>query len=260
MLRSLRQHGLLGSLVATALAFGLLMALGTWQMQRKAWKEGLLAQISARTQADPQPFGNVLSALTATFEEPYDPEYVHVSVSGRFHHDKEQYLWAPDPDAGPGYHVYTPLEFAPDRVVWVNRGYVPMDKKPADARAEGQVSGDVTVTGLVRKPVYDPGRFTPDNEPYHQIYYWRSLNDMHQAAFGKGPPKAAPLFIDADATPANPGGLPKGGVTLIALPNRHLEYAITWYGLAGTLLAVYAAFVVARVRRPQSDPNRPEIR
>jgi surfeit locus 1 family protein len=68
------------------------------------------------------------------------------------------------------------------------------------------------------------------------------------------------LFIDADAEPANPGGLPKGGVTMVDLPNRHLEYAITWYGLAGTLLAIYAAFVVARVRRLKSDPNRPEIR
>jgi surfeit locus 1 family protein len=260
MLRSLRQNGLLGSAIATAIAFAMLMALGTWQMQRKAWKEGLLAQIAERTHAPPVPLADVLSNMTATFETPYDPEYTRVSVSGRFHYDKEQFLWAPDPDAGPGYYVYTPLEYAPNTVVWVNRGFVPIEKKAPDTRAAGQVAGDVTVTGLVRRPIVDKGTFTPDNEPQHQMYYWRSLGEMHAAAFGNSAVAKAPLFIDADAEPANPGGLPKGGVTLVDLPNRHLEYAITWYGLGGTLLAVYAAFVAGRLRRPKIDPNGPEIR
>lgn len=260
MLRSLRQNGLLGSTMATAIAFAMLMALGGWQMQRKAWKEGLLAQIAERSHAPPVPLAHVMSNMSATFETPYDPEYMHVWVSGRFHYDKEQFLWAPDPDAGPGYHVYTPLEYAPNMVVWVNRGFVPHEKKAAEARAAGQVAGEVKVAGLVRRPVTEQGTFTPDNEPYRQMYYWRALDEMHSAAFGNSAISKPTLFIDADAEPANPGGLPKGGVTMVDLPNRHLEYAITWYGLAATLLAIYAAFVVARVRRPKSDLNRPEIR
>src|SRR5687767_7770592 len=99
MLRSLRQNGLLGSTIATAVAFAMLMALGGWQMQRKAWKEGLLAQIAERSHAPPVPLAHVLSSMSATFETPYDPEYMHVWVNGRFHYDKEQFLWAPDPDA-----------------------------------------------------------------------------------------------------------------------------------------------------------------
>lgn len=261
MLRLLRQNELLGSAVATVLAFAMLMALGTWQMQRRAWKEGLLAQIAERTHAAPVPLADVISNMTATFEQPYDPEYVHVTVSGRFHYDKEQFFWAPDPDAGSGYHVYTPLEYAPNTVVWVNRGFVPLERKAPETRIAGQVAGDVTVVGLVRMPIINKGTFTPENEPSHQMYYWRSLGEMHGAAFGTLDDVAkAPFFIDADAEPANPGGLPKGGATFVDLPNRHLEYAITWYGLAGTLLAIYAAFVLARVRRPKSDPNRPEIR
>lgn len=260
MLTSLRQNGLIGSAIATAIAFAMLMALGSWQMQRKAWKDGLLEQIAERVHAPPVPLSNVLSNMTATFETPYDPEYAHVTASGRFHHDKEQYLWAPDPDAGPGYHVYTPLEFAPGRVVWVNRGFIPLAQKEPATRSDGQIAGEATVTGLVRKPVTDQGRFTPDNEAYRHMFYWRSLEEMQAAAFGAGTMDAARLFIDADAAPANPGGLPKGGVTLIELPNRHLEYAITWYGLAGTLLAIYAAFVVARLRRLPDDPTRPDIR
>lgn len=242
MLTTFRQNGLLGPTVATVIAFAFLIGLGTWQMQRKAWKEGLLAQIAQRTKAEPQPFADVIAAKG-------DPEYVHVRVRGRFHHDKEEFLWAPDPDAGPGYHVYTPLEFAPNTVVWVNRGFVPDAKRGAESRADGQVAGEVDVAGLVRAPIKDKGAFTPDNEPAKKLYYWRSLDGMHAAAFGNGGVGRADYFIDADAVPANPGGWPKGGVTLIDLPNRHLEYAITWYGLAATLLAVYAAFAVPRLRR-----------
>ncbi len=57
-----------------------------------------------------------------------------------------------------------------------------------------------------------------------------------------------PLVIEADVQPKPPGGLPRGGVTRVQLPNRHLEYALTWYGLAATLVGVYLAFVVNRLR------------
>ena len=55
--------------------------------------------------------------------------------------------------------------------------------------------------------------------------------------------------IDAEAEPAAPGGWPKGGVTRLELPNRHLEYALTWYGLAGALVAVFIAFAATRWRQ-----------
>ncbi|TIS72154.1 MAG: hypothetical protein E5W94_31685, partial [Mesorhizobium sp.] len=59
-----------------------------------------------------------------------------------------------------------------------------------------------------------------------------------------------PFFIDADATP-NPGGLPVGGVTIIDLPNSHLQYAVTWYGLAAALAGV----LIFRLRRPAKDAS-----
>jgi surfeit locus 1 family protein len=57
-----------------------------------------------------------------------------------------------------------------------------------------------------------------------------------------------PFFIDADKAP-NPGGLPVGGVTIIDLPNNHLQYALTWYGLAAALAAV----LILRLRRPAKE-------
>ncbi len=54
--------------------------------------------------------------------------------------------------------------------------------------------------------------------------------------------KVLPFFIDAGKAP-NPGGLPVGGVTIIDLPNSHLQYAVTWYGLAAALAGVLGAWL-----------------
>jgi surfeit locus 1 family protein len=62
-----------------------------------------------------------------------------------------------------------------------------------------------------------------------------------------------PFVIEADAQPLPPGGLPKGGVTRIALPNRHLEYAVTWYGIALTLVGVYLVFAINRLRASPAE-------
>lgn len=250
MTQTTRISSLAGSAIATLIAFAILVALGTWQMQRLAWKEHLLAQISERTTATPQGLDEALAS------RPEDPEYLHVTATGRFLHDKEQYLWSPDPAAGPGYHVYTPLLLPAGDVLWVNRGYVPDAQKAPETRTEGQLAGDVTVTGLLRKPAV-PTTFTPDNESYKRVYYWRSLDDMQAAAFGAEGPRPRPYFVEADASPAVPGGLPRGGVTMVTLPNRHLEYALTWYGLAGTLLAVYAAFAITRLKLSSAARDAP---
>lgn len=245
MLTSLRRHGLLGSAIATVVAFAILVALGNWQMQRKSWKDGLLAQIAERTHA---------AAVDVTDADPEslrtgDAEYSHVRVTGRFLHDKEQYLWAPDAKLGPGYHVYTPLQTAAGALVWINRGWVPEGLRDGASRIAGQIADAVTLSGLYRAPITDAGAFAPDNDAQRRVYYWRNLAGMHADAFGAEKASVRPYFIDADAEPANPGGWPKGGVTFVELPNRHLEYAITWYGLAGTLLAVYAAFAATRLKR-----------
>jgi surfeit locus 1 family protein len=66
-----------------------------------------------------------------------------------------------------------------------------------------------------------------------------------------------PFIVDAELDPGLPGGFPKGGVTRLELPNRHLEYALTWYGLAAALVAVFAAFAVTRWRQPDLDKPAP---
>jgi surfeit locus 1 family protein len=242
MLRRFRQAGLIWPTVAAVGALAVLIGLGTWQLERKRWKEALLATIAARVDAEPV-------ALAAAIERLRGGEnvaYLHVSASGRFRHDKERFLYMPA-RSGLGWHVYAPLEFKPGRIVWVNRGFVPDARKDPAQRAAGQVAGEQEVRGIVRMPAGRP-RFAPDNNSDANVWYWPDVPAMTASAFGDAAMDALPFVIVADARPEPPGGLPRGGVTRIALPNRHLEYALTWCGIALTLIGVYLAFVINRLR------------
>lgn len=236
---------LLWPTVFSVLGLAVLLGLGTWQLQRKAWKDGIVARIEARVTAPVVPVTQVVGRLGPGA----DVEYVHVSAGGRFHHDKERYLYAPSSKAGLEWHVLTPLETEPGTIVWVNRGSVPDARRAPDTRREGQVAGAVTVTGLVRQP--HAATFTPANDVARNIWHWADIDGLTRSAFPAGGVKAMPIVIERDAVPAPEGGLPQGGVTRLSIPNRHLEYAVTWYGLALTLIGVFAAF--ARKRLHEED-------
>jgi surfeit locus 1 family protein len=124
----------------------------------------------------------------------------------------------------------------------VDRGWVPADKAHPAARRSGQIEGRVEVSGIARYRADDaPGWFTPENRPDQGLWFGYDLPAVEEA-LGL---KLLPVVIEADATP-NPGGLPLGGQTRTELPNRHLQYVITWYGLALALLAIYVAFSLER--------------
>jgi surfeit locus 1 family protein len=244
VLSTLRAKGLLWPAVATAIAAALLISLGNWQMRRLAWKEGLISAIEQRTRLDPVS----LAEAEERAAKGEGIEYLRVKVSGRFGNDKELHFYAFDEQSGPGYQIFTPMRTNDGNVVIINRGYVPEALVDPASRRAGELDGEVTVTGLVRGPE-EARLFSPANEPAKNIWFTRDLPAM-AAALGPGA-KVAPFFIDAEAEPAVPGGWPKGGTTRLTLPNRHLEYALTWYGLAAALIGVFAAFAAARwVARP----------
>ena len=240
-----RRAGLVWPTILTLAGLAVLIGLGTWQMSRKAWKEELLSRIAARVKADPMPLSEVLRRWHGTG----DVEYLHVRLSGRFLHADERHVFAVDDRLGPGFHVYTPLVTPETQLVLVNRGFVPMALKDSSGRSAGQVTGEVALTGLVRRPI-PRGSFVPASEPERNMFYWPDYPSMLGSAreAGKGGLAPVPFFVDTDAEPANAGGFPRGGVTRLVLPNRHLEYALTWYGLALTLIGVFAAFAHGRLR------------
>jgi surfeit locus 1 family protein len=228
----LRRRPGIGLLIAVGIALAILLSLGTWQLYRLQWKEQLIADIKARSHAAPVALAQVEKKAGSSDEL----EYLPVTVTGAFDHAHEQYFFATD-DGEVGYHVYTPLLLADSRSVLVNRGFVPIGLQDQARRTAGQVAGAVTITGLARDRL--PGKpswVVPDNEPAKRLYFWKDLDAMAASA-GVPKEKLVPFFIDADATP-NPGGWPRGGITQLDLPNNHLSYVFTWYGLAAVLLVV----------------------
>jgi surfeit locus 1 family protein len=222
------------ALVFAVLGFAVLAGLGTWQVERLAWKEGLIAAIDSRIHSAPRD----LAAIEKEFAETADVDYRSVTVSGTFDHAKERHFLATH-DGRSGFFVYTPLVLPDGRSVFVNRGFVPYDRKEAARRGEGEVAGTVNITGLARNPLAEkPSMLVPDNEPAKNIFYWKDRDTM-ALSVGLDPAKLVPFFIDAGPAP-NPGGLPIGGVTIVELPNNHLQYALTWYGLAAALAVIFA--------------------
>ena len=206
----------------------LCLVLGFWQVERLSWKRELIAHRQAAV-ATP-------IAAPRSPEETRGLEFHPVTDQGVFLHDREIFLGATSEAGRNGYQVLTPLQEAGGRIVFVNRGFIPAELKDPARRPDGQIAGAVQVQGLLRlAPAEKPAWFLPDNRADLNYWFWVDLQAM---AAADGLDRVAPFYIDADATP-NPGGWPKGAVTRLALPNDHLQYAITWFSLAVALIVIY---------------------
>ena len=224
--------------IATSIALLALLGLGTWQVERLQWKRALIAERAGQLASLPE-------ILPTTADAWPEWDFRPAVVEGAFRHDLEQLFGIAAIDGQLGHHVLTPLVRPDGAAVLVDRGWVPADRAHPAARREGLVEGPVRVAGIARYRGDDrPGWFTPDNRPGQGHWYWYDLRAL-EAALGLD---LAPVVIEADDAP-NPGGLPLGGQTRTELTDNHLQYAITWYGLAAGLLGVWISFGLARGRR-----------
>jgi len=223
---------ILGAVVFAVLFAGF-SALGVWQVERLAWKQDLIRQVDARIHAAPvaaPPPGQVITRQA--------DRYRRVVVRGRFDHRREALVKAVT-DLGPGYWVVTPLTTDQGFTVLINRGFVPSERQKASDRAAGQIEGPQTVVGLLRLSEPDGG-FMRANDPTGDRWFSRDVAAIAKARRLEGP--VASYFIDADATP-NPGGGPRGGLTVVRFANSHLIYALTWFGLALMSAAGFVFFL-----------------
>jgi len=230
----------------TVLAICLLLALGVWQVQRLAWKTDLIARVNARVDA---PAVAAPGVAEWRHVNKAGDEYRHVTLRGRLMNDAEAQVYTVS-DYGAGYWVMTPLKRDDGTIVYINRGFVPMDKRMPSARMEGQPQGEVTITGLLRMSEAKGWLLQQANDPAHDAWYRRDIAAMAQSRH-IGP--VAPYFVDVDAAP-NPGGWPKGGLTVVKFPNSHLVYALTWFSLAAMLTGV--SIWLVWFRKPESDEGK----
>jgi surfeit locus 1 family protein len=246
--RSAGLRSLIWPALVTLAGIAVLISLGIWQLQRLAWKEALIARIEARAKAPPSPLPpqSEWAAL-----KPEDYEYRHVSLRGRFDAREALVFRGSGREAGegPGYLVLAPLLLPDGAAVIINRGFVPSAAK--DPASHAPQAGEVTVTGLMREP--EPRNlFTPADQPDKNLWFTR---DPGAIAADFGLTRAAPFSVDADSS-GDPKALPRGGTTVIAFPNNHLAYALTWFGLAAALAGVFGSWAWTRIR-PQATPASP---
>lgn len=224
--KSRRGLAIIGT-IALACAIGF-FALGVWQVERLAWKNGLIAAVEARSTAaptDPSTDGTWQS-----FDADRD-EYRHVSVTGVFDTKAEALTQAVTAYGG-GFWVMTPLHLADGRSILVNRGFVPPENRAPDLRAP-LPTGPVTVTGLLRQTEPNGG-FLRSNDPASDRWFSR---DVAAIAAAEGLTDPAPFFIDQERVGPD---YPLGGLTVLSFPNNHLIYALTWFALSLMLLAAFA--------------------
>lgn len=213
-----------GMAVAVGAGLALLIGLGTWQLDRLAWKERLIAERSERLAAPV-----VELPVTAPDWQAFDLR--RVAVGGVFRPDLGQRFGLEARGGRPGHRLLVPLLRPDGSAVLVDRGWVPADE---DAHGEGSPAGGaLEVVGIARHRADDrPGWLTPANEPAAGRWYWYDMAAL-ETALGLD---LLPVVVEeagADAT---------RGRRLVELPNNHLQYAITWYALAAALLGVYLAY------------------
>lgn len=204
-----------------------LIGLGVWQVQRLAWKEGILARIEARISDDPVALPSAPDVTT----DQYLPVVVDGTLSG-----EELRVLASLKQVGAGYRVIAVLETEDRRRIMVDRGFL-----PEEAGASAPAVGPVTVRGNLHWPD-ETDSYTPPPDPKTGLWFARDVDAMATAL------QAEPvLVVTWSANPADPAmiALP---VDTTKIPNDHLTYAITWFSLAAVWLGM-TGYLVWRIRR-----------
>ncbi len=207
----------------------LMLGLGFWQLARLEWKEALIATIEHGAATPPE---SILPHSSLRLKE---QGFQRFSVRGEFLHPHEFHLAARYYRGKLGYHILTPLKLEDGRLLLVNRGWVPTDKKESSTRPETIVWGMQHYTVMLRTD-RDHTFFTPDHDISHNIWFWRDLSQMRKRS------KLQLLPVSADIIMENvvPGSYPIPTDGNISLRNDHLGYAVTWFmvALAGVVIFI----------------------
>lgn len=209
----------------------ILCALGLWQVQRLAWKQGVISDINARIHAAPVD-------LPAT-PNPEGDAYLPVAATGHFSGDTLRVLVS-QKTQGAGYRLITAFDTDGRRVL-VDRGFVAVDS-PDVARPEGEAR----VIGNLQWPRETDG-FTPEVDTKNNIWFARDVPAMAQAL------GTEPLLIVARSLEQDDPSVTPLPVDTSRIPNDHLQYAITWFSLAAIWLAMSLLFL--RPRRAISSES-----
>ncbi|MDC1383230.1 SURF1 family protein [Candidatus Puniceispirillum sp.] len=209
-----------------------LVGLGSWQLQRLQWKNDLITSFESRA---------VAAAIAVPAADPgFDEvEFRRLSLNGVFQHEKEVFLTGRTYEGNAGFHVVTPFQLDDERIILINRGWVSEDYRDPEKRAFSQITGNVAVAGILRRPGVK-GYFVPENEPDNGFWFTLVPSQINHH-LGLGEAAIDQFYADAVRT-SDVVTLPIAAKTKLNLRNAHLSYALTWYGIGLALIGVYVAF------------------
>lgn len=252
-----RGRGAAGLTLIALVMVAVLLSLGLWQLQRRADKHLLIAALTERLAAAPValPAAADWAALT-----PERDEFRRVRFNAIYPTAPDAMVYSSgsavrDDVSGPGTWAFLPARLPGGETVVVNAGFVPntMQDRAQQDRAVGRlVSGEpAELIGYLRFPEAG-GALTPAADPAKRLWFARDHRAMAQTlGWSRDGRPLAPFYIDLEA-PAPPSGVPKPGPLGAHLKDNHLQYAITWFGLAA---AVAIAFVVWLRQRWRPAPE-----
>lgn len=202
---------ILAPLLIGLIGAAILVALGTWQLQRLTWKRSVLSEIEATIGGAPMPLPRLMS--------PADQKYMPVTLEGTVE-DSALYVLVSVKKRGAGWRVISPFTTKEGRRVLLDRGFIRTDKKSAP-----RMTGSASVEGNLHWPD-DRNPSTPDNDLAGNIWFARDLAQMAEVL------DTEPLLVVARSMSPVDSGMTPLPVDTAGIPNDHLQYVITWFSLA----------------------------
>jgi cytochrome oxidase assembly protein ShyY1 len=248
-----RRRGAAGFGVFTLLMVAVFIGLGLWQLQRRVEKHALIAHLTERLAAAPGPLPSPSqwSALT-----PARDEFRRVSFAATYQAVPDAMVYSSgsavrDDISGPGTWAFVPAALPTGETVVVNAGFVQntmQDRAQEDRAVKQFVTGEpVTLTGYIRFPEAT-GALTPSENLAKRLWFARDHLAMARAlGWSEGGRPVAPFYIDLEQ-PVPASGIPKPGPLEVHLKDDHLQYAITWFALAGAVMIAFGVWWRAQRR------------
>jgi cytochrome oxidase assembly protein ShyY1 len=237
-------RGVAGLGIFTFLTLALLIGLGVWQLQRRVEKHALIAQLTERLAAEPGALPSPAQWSTLT---PARDEFRRVRFSATYEQRPDAMVYSSGSAiradvSGPGTWAFLPARLPAGETIVINTGFVQntmQDRNQEDRAVARLVSGaPVTLTGYIRFPE-SAGALTPRENIAKRLWFTR---DHLAIAHALGWSEVAPFYVDLE-TPAPESGIPKPGPLEVHLKDDHLQYAITWFGLAGAVLIAFGLWL-----------------
>jgi len=236
-----------GFVAAASLGMVILLSLGTWQVSRRFEKEALLAHVRAGLAAPPV----ALSVALDRWHAGKDVSYLRVHFTGRYRPGPQLRLFR-SLNGMVGWHLAAIFESDDAGDVLVDRGFIPDELK--DKAVTAPPAGRIKLTGVLRLHRKARDAFTPDNKPAANEWFWWDVRAMTVAA-GLAPGDVPAPVVHLQPAPGDPPWPRATGVDLSNIPNHHLQYAATWYGLALTLAIMAFNFVRKSLGRSDGEDN-----